>query len=216
MKVQKGADGNMSSRFYCANLRNCGTSSCMCNEIVEKVSDTLKQAIQDFTVMLDSGDKESIKRHTARIKILETKLQDLEKREMALWEAQADPDLSVRMPNHIFLALNDKIVKEREQTTLMLEQTYASMPNPKLYRENIQRFSDAVEALNSPEVPAAIKNKLLKACIERIEYSKPKAERIKSSSKRIWVNGHRIRTNPLPTGGNWTSPEISLDIKLRV
>ena len=216
MKVQKGADGNISSRFYCANLRNCGTSSCMCNEIVEKVSDTLKQAIQDFTVMLDSGDKESIKRHTARIKILETKLQDLEKREMALWETQADPDLSVRMPNHIFLALNDKIVKEREQTTLMLEQAYASMPNPKLYRENIQRFSDAVEALNSPEVPAAIKNKLLKACIARIEYSKPKSERIKSSSKRIWVNGHRIRTNPLPTGGNWTSPEISLDIKLRV
>ena len=76
----------------------------------------------------------------------------------------------------------------------------------------------ALEALDDPEVSAEKKNKLLKACIERIDYTREKAVRITSQQLRYYDKEQK-RTrykSPLNTGGNWTNPPIELDIKLAV
>ena len=57
----------------------------------------------------------------------------------------------------------------------------------------------------------------VKACIERIEYHRDTPQRIKSQQVRYYdQNQKRTRyKSPLSTGGNWTSPEIVLDVKLK-
>jgi endonuclease III len=90
------------------------------------------------------------------------------------------------------------------------------MPEPVDYEEKLAKFKDAFETLQNPEADAQLKNRLLKACIEKIIYSRDKPERIRSTAKRVTVNGKRIKPDGLPTGGSWTTPPIELDVKLRV
>jgi hypothetical protein len=92
------------------------------------------------------------------------------------------------------------------------------MPEPVDYEEKVVKFRDALEALKDPDVDAVVKNNLLKACIERIDYKREKPQRIKSQQvkyydKELKKTRHK---SPLPTGGNWTSPPIELDVKLKV
>ena len=92
------------------------------------------------------------------------------------------------------------------------------MPDPIDYEERLKRFNDALEALDDPEKDAATKNRLLKNCIDRIDYKREKAVRIKSKRERYYdpeTKKTRSRS-PLNTGGNWTNPPIELDVKLKV
>ena len=92
------------------------------------------------------------------------------------------------------------------------------MPEPIDYEEQLLRFKDALEALDNPDMSAEKKNKLLKACIERIDYKREKAVRIKSQQVRYYdkeLKQTRYKS-PLQTGGNWTNPPIELDIQLAV
>jgi hypothetical protein len=84
------------------------------------------------------------------------------------------------------------------------------MPEPVNYEEKIVLFSDALATLRNPDASAQEKNKLLKACIERIEYTRERPERLKREPGE--KKGTRIKT----TGGHWTSPPIELDVKLKV
>ena len=92
------------------------------------------------------------------------------------------------------------------------------MPEPIDYEERLHRFKDALEAMDNPNVPAETKNRLLKACIERIEYNRKKAERVKSQQTRYYDKELKMtrHKSPLQTGANWTNPEIELNVKLRV
>ena len=86
------------------------------------------------------------------------------------------------------------------------------------YTERLYRFQDALNTLKDPTAPAAQKNRLLKACVERIDYKREKAERTQSQ-KEHYYDKEQKRTrwrSPLKVGGNWTNPQIELDIKLKV
>jgi hypothetical protein len=146
------------------------------------------------------------------------KLKELEAKEMAQWDLQADPDPAKRMPQHIFQKLNQQLLNEREEINQALCKAYESMPEPVDYEEKIHRFRDALNALKDPEVDAQQKNTLLKQCIEKIEYHREKPERIKSQQERYYdpVQKRTRHRSPLNTGGNWTSPPIELDVKLKV
>ena len=86
------------------------------------------------------------------------------------------------------------------------------------FEEKLKKFRDALDALRNPDVDAQTKNRLLKACIERIDYSRDKPERIKSQQVRYYDPEQKKTRykSPLNTGGNWTSPPIELDVKLKV
>ena len=69
----------------------------------------LSDCIKDFEVRLKNNEGDSVKLHMRLIKNLETKQKELEEKELAQWEAQADPDPAKRMPQHIFQQLNEKL-----------------------------------------------------------------------------------------------------------
>lgn len=205
-------------RLLCDGQNICKTTSCNYDEIIEKVKDTLRQCIYDFEVRIKNDDGDSAKLHAHLIKRLEAKKEELDKKEIAQWEAQADPDPSKRMPDHVFKVLNEKLLKEKEEVQQALCNAYESMPDPVDYEEKLMRFKAALNALENPDATAEQKNKLLKACIERITYKREKAERIKSKQVRYYdpVMKKTRNKSPLHTGGNWTAPEIELDVKLKI
>lgn len=205
-------------RLLCDGQSICKTTSCNYDEIIEKVKDTLRRCIYDFEVRIKNDDGNSVKLHANLIKRLKTKKEELDKKEIAQWEAQADPDPSKRMPDHVFKVLNEKLLKEKEEVQQALCNAYESMPDPVDYEEKLMRFKAALNALENPDATAEQKNKLLKACIERITYKREKAERIKSKQVRYYdpVLKKTRNKSPLHTGGNWTAPEIELDVKLKI
>ena len=205
-------------RLVCEGQKYCNNGSCLYEDIINRVAEVLEQCIEDFEIRLKNDTGDSAKLHTKLIKNLEQKLKDLQAKELSQWEQQSHPDESQRMPPHIFKQLNEKLLKEKEEVQQALCKAYESMPEPIDYEERLHRFKDALEALKNPEADAALQNRLLKACIDRIEYSKEKPERIKSQQVRYYdpVQKRTRHKSPLNTGGNWTSPPIELDVKLKV
>lgn len=205
-------------RLLCDGQTYCKTGSCTYAEMEDKVFAILSECIEDFEIRLQNNEGDSAKLHARLIKNLEAKQKELEEKELAQWEAQADPDPAKRMPQHIFQQLNEKLLKEKEEVRQALCKAYESMPEPVDYEEKIKQFTQALNALKNPEVDAATKNRLLKACIERIIYHRDAPQRIKSQQVRYYDPEQKRTRNksPLNTGGNWTRPEIVLDVKLKV
>lgn len=218
MSLRTYSAHNSAPRLLCDGQTYCKTGSCLYTEMEERVSAILADCIRDFQVRLKNNEGDSVKLHMRLINNLEAKQKELEAKELAQWEAQADPDPAKRMPPHIFQKLNEKLLKEKEEVRQALCKAYESMPEPVDYEEKIAQFTEALNALHNPDVDAATKNRLLKACIERIEYHRDAPQRIKSQQVRYYDPEQKRTRNksPLNTGGNWTSPEIVLDVKLRV
>lgn len=216
LRIYKNRDA--APRLLCDGQTYCKTGSCLYTEMEERVSAILADCIRDFQVRLKNNEGDSVKLHMRLINNLEAKQKELEAKELAQWEAQADPDPAKRMPLHIFQKLNEKLLKEKEEVRQALCKAYESMPEPVDYEEKIAQFTEALNALHNPDVDAATKNRLLKACIERIEYHRDAPQRIRSKQVRYYDKEQKRTRNksPLNTGGNWTSPEIVLDVKLRV
>lgn len=207
-------------RLLCINQTHCHTGSCTYKELENMVVDILKQCISDFEIRIKNSDGDAMKMHEKLLKTLEKKMQDLEAKELAQWEAQANPDPSQRMPAEIFKRLNEKLLREKDEVKEAMCNARKTMPNPMEYQEKLVRFKDALEALLDPEVDAEKKNRLLKACIDKIIYHREKPERIKNPEKKTRKNtrlrGQYVKQNVLPSGANWTNPPIDIDVKLRV
>jgi hypothetical protein len=218
LRTYKNPDGTERSpaRLLCDGQVHCKSGSILYEEMLDKVSDILKQCIEDFEIRLTNDTGDSAKLHANLIKNLEKKMENLKAQELSQWEAQSHPDPSQRMPADVFKTLNERLLKQKEEVQQALCKAYESMPEPVNYEEKAARFTEALEALKNPEKDAQTKNTLLKACIDRITYKRDKPERLRSTAKRVTINGRRIRPDGLPTGGNWTTPEVHLDVKLRV
>ena len=216
LRTYKNKDGSERNapRLLCDNQAYCKTSSCLYDEIIDRVIDVLEQCINDFEIRIKNNDDDSIKHHASLVKRLQAKYEELRKKELSQWEKYTGEE----MPKDIFDVLNQKVLKEKEEVQQALCKAAESIPERIDYEERLLRFKDALEALKDPEVPAIKKNNLLKACIERIDYNREKAERIKSQQTRYYDKEmKRTRwTSPLNTGGNWTDPQIELDIKLKL
>lgn len=193
-------------RLQCDNQRHCGTGSCQFDEMFENVCGILEKSIAEFEIKSKNNTDDVAKLHTKIIANLEKKLAEIEQKELSLWESQADPNPENRMPLDIFKKLNAKVLNDKEETRMALANARESMPAPIDYQEKIYRFKDALTALRDEKVSAEDKNKLLKACIERIEYHREKPERVKKDKTK----------STLKTGANWKSNPIEIDVKLRV
>ena len=220
LRTYKNKDGTEKNppRLLCDGQKYCQSGSCLFDEMIDRTCSILTECIEDFTIRIKNDSGDSAKLHAKLIKNLEKKLKDLQAKELAQWEAQSDPDPDKRMPQHIFKQLNEKLLKEKEEIQQALSKAYESMPEPVDYEEKVEDFRAALNALRDPDVSAEEQNRLLKRCIERIEYSRARPQRIPSQQVRYYDKEMKQtrRKSPLKKGGNWTSPPIELEVKLRV
>ncbi len=216
LRIYKKNDGSKRNepRLLCDGQSYCHTSSALYDEILTRVKEVLAGCIEDFEVRIKNDEGDSRKLHENLIKQLKARKEELDKKEIQQWEKYSEEG----MPKHIFDNLNAKVLKEKEEIQEALCKAYEAMPEPVDYEEKLHRSKDALEALDNPDVDAEKKNMLLKECIERIDYNREKAVRIKSQQIRYYdkeTKKSRYKS-PLKTGGNWKSFPIELDVKLRV
>ena len=145
---------------------------------------------------LRANNQDARRRQEALVRQLEAKARELGKKEIAQWEAQADPDPAKRMPEHVFRALNEKLLREKQAVQQSLQEARTAMPSPADWQEKLARFTDALNALDTPDLSAAEKNRLPKACIEKIIYRREKLQRQKRAA-------------------NWASPPVDLSVELK-
>lgn len=188
------------ARLLCDDQHHCHTGSCFYDEMIEVVTNILRQKIADYRVEAKASNDDAVEYHARLIKNLEKKLSDLEQRELSQWEAQSDPDPSKRMPQHIFQQLNAKLQQERVELKEALVKAYETMPTPIDHGKRIATLQDALDALTDKEMSAAEKNRFLKACIEKIEYHRDTPYREKGTARR----------------GAWVKAPIKVNIHLKV
>lgn len=209
---------NSAPRLVCVDQAHCHTGSCTYEEMLNRVTNVLRVCISDFEVRIKNDTGDAMKLHEKLLKTLEKKMQELDAKEIAQWEAQAHPDPSQRMPAHVFKMLNEKLLKEKDEVKEAMCNARKSMPDPVNYEERLETFTEALEALLDPTENAEKQNRLLKACINKITYNREAPYRT-PSQQVLYYDKEKKRTrhkSPLKTGGNWTASPIEVDIDLKV
>lgn len=207
LRIFKTKDGEERSapRLICDGQTRCGSGSCTYDEIVEIVENILKECIEDFEIRIKGDNSDSVQLHETLVRSLEQKLAHLENREITMWDKYTNEG----MPKPVFDKLNAQLLAEKEELTSSLCKAKESIPEPVDYKERLQTFQDALNALHDPTMPAELKNRLLKACFEKIIYYRDRPERVKRKP------GEKKGTTLRP-GGRWTNPPIKVDVKLKV
>lgn len=179
-------------RLLCPKQNVCGNASIIEEEMLAEVAKVLRETIADFEIKLQDSAGSQVEQHRQLVAGLEKRLDELDKLELSQWDKYTQEG----MPKHIFEQLNEKVLKEKAETQQALCTAKDTLPEPVDYENKLHTFREALEALENPDAPALEKNLLLKKCIDKIEYSRP---RKKGTNRR------------------WGEPEpFTLDIHLRV
>ena len=180
----------------------------MFDEIYADVCDSIRDCIKDFELRIKEDKDDSFKLHKDLVDRLEKKLKELEEKEVIQWEAQYDPNPELRLPQHVFKRLNEKLLAEKEEIKKSLAKAKGSMPKPIDYREEMMKFTDALNALEDPNVDAKTKNRFLKNIIERIEYERPQTIRL----TKEYAEKNDIE---ISKGMMWYTPPYKIKLKLK-
>lgn len=207
LRIYKTKDGAERSapRLLCDNQTRCKTGSCTYDEMLEIVENTLKECIEDFEIRIKGDNSDSVKLHETLIRSLEQKLAHLENKEISMWDKYTEE----KMPKAVFDKLNAQLLAEKEEVTSALCKAKESTPAPVDYQEQLLKFQAALDALHDPTKPPELKNRLLKACIDKIVYYRDRPERVKRKP------GEKKGTTLRP-GGKWTITPIQVEVKLKV
>lgn len=168
-KENKYSDGTLKGkpRLVCFNQSYCRTKSVMFDNILEKVADVLRQCIAEFEIEIKNDKENALNNHANNIAKLEARLESLNKKELSQWEKYSEES----MPKEIFDKLNEKVLAEKEIVIAELKNARVSAPTVETYKKRLALFTDALEGLNNPNVTAEAKNRLIKACIDRMVYT---------------------------------------------
>lgn len=169
-RTYKDADGNERNepRLLCDNQSYCGTYSVTYREVLNRVEVALRECIADFEMQIKNDSKNTTANRAAHVKKLEARLEELNKKELSQWEKYSEEG----MPKAVFDKLNEKVLAEKAMVLKAIEDAKKDAPTVDDWQEKLMRFRDALDALNNPNATAEQKNKLLKACIERIDYKR--------------------------------------------
>lgn len=195
-------------KLVCNNQVHCKSGSVRFDEVYDEICRILKDCIKDFELRIENKQDDSIKLHKDLVERLESKMKELEKKEIEQWDAQYDPDESKRLPPHIFKVLNEKVLKEKDEVNKALSKAKDSMPKVVDYKDERLKFIDALAELENPEVPAKVKNQYLKRIIDKIEYERGPAVQITSAN----AAEYNVDTSK---GMKWYSPPFKIKLKLR-
>lgn len=188
-----------SPRFQCRNQARCNSGSVLASELLDVVYNSLEDEISNFNVQLKKNTSKDKKLNEESVVMLEKHLEELEQKEIALWETYAERG----MPKDIFDKLKDKVVKEKEETTLSLQEAKLKASENIIFEEKIATFKMALNALRDDTVSTELKNRYLKFCIESISYKRERPTRHDKSNSGTNTRG-------------WTQPPFEINISLKV
>lgn len=154
-------------RIYCKHQSTCGNVSVILSDVIESVKDGLVEALKAENITV-SG---TAKPQDFRSDMLRNRISALIRKQDALWEQLAEG-----MPHDTFDRLIERVSADLESANTALSEAIAEEDAAKS-AENMQySLSEAIAAIDNPDISAGEKNKMLKACIRRITYHRRKGE----------------------------------------
>lgn len=196
-------------KLRCNNQVHCKSGSVPFDEALDYIRKTIKDCIADFKLMVKNDQDDSIKLHRDLVEEMKKKLESLEEREVAQWDALHDPDPEKRMPEHVFKKLNEKLLKDKEEIKKALDKAEGSMPRQIDYKDRIVKFTDALKKLDNPKYDAKTKNQYLKDIIDRIDFERPPTVKITNENK------HELGYEKLTRKNMYHTPPYKITIKLK-
>jgi hypothetical protein len=178
--VRKGKTA-AAPRYQCRDQKYCDNASCVADDLIAEVKRALLEALEDFDVRVETGTDDSIEVHRQLVVRLERRLAELEALEVSQWDKYTQEG----MPKHIFDLLNQKALAEKAEVQDALCTARGAIPEPVDFVEKAATFRAVLEMLDDPDAPVKELNALMKACIERITYSRPK----KQGKSSRWETG---------------------------
>jgi hypothetical protein len=149
------------------------------SEVLDEVARVLKECVADFETRIERGEDDSAEVQRKLVERLEHRLLELQELEKKPW----DEKLRGKMPEHIFEELNKETVAELEEVHQALCDARAATPEPIDLPAKVVTFQAALDALQDPDASVRDVNRLLKACIERIDYSRDRYTSVGPSKK---------------------------------
>lgn len=159
-------------RYFCGDQRCKINSSALMSEVIDEVVQVLQEYTEDFEARVEQGTDNTAELHRQMVERLEKKLLELQELEVRQWDEKTKGG----MPDHVFQRLNAETVADIEEVTQALCEARNSAPVHVDLHEKLITFRAAVDLLKDPDAPVKEQNRLVKACIERIDYSRPKTK----------------------------------------
>lgn len=157
-------------RLLCSDARCKENGSAILKEIVDEVIRVLQECIDDFEIRIDAGVDNSAELHIQLVTRLEERLEELRELETKQW----DEKIKGEIPEHVFRNLNAKTTAEIAEVNQALCEAKNATPVHVDLHEQLTTFHAALNALEDADAPVEEQNKLVRACIERIVYRRPK------------------------------------------
>lgn len=167
-------------RLRCVERHVCGSASCRYSDFVEAVVAALKENLQDLETVA-GGDP--VTGNGAEITRLEKRVAALASKETALWEKYAEEG----MPRAIFEELLEKTHTEQQQVSEMLAAERARASSAETQQAREVTLHGALDVLPVIErVPVREANRVLRACIRQITYTRGTAKRETGGNRGGW------------------------------
>ena len=155
------------TRIECRNRNGCGSKSAFMDDVIEATAfilETEHLPRLEAELRNDSGKSAAIQQ-----KMLEKLGKDLAELH-AKEEKQFDLLESGTYTEEVFQKRNKALHVQMEELKSKIYEVKQQMPKEIDYAGEMVKIKDAVAELRNPDVPAEIKNRLLKAIIKRIDY----------------------------------------------
>jgi DNA invertase Pin-like site-specific DNA recombinase len=154
-------------RYECRTLPRCYKSVKM-SEIFEAVITVLEEGeLPELKLKLKNGDGDALKIQQKLLAKLEKQLREFEEQEDKQFELLETGMYSQDVFERRHTALRGKMDACREE----IFKTKQSMPKSVDYAERVKALEDAIEMFKDPDATPEEKNKLLRAVVERIEFT---------------------------------------------
>lgn len=190
-------------RYLCDEQMFCGNASVGETELKEAVISKLKIALKNLTAQIPDEKDNKKEKHAEYVSLLESKLLELEKKELSLWDKYSEE----KMPKQIFDKLMANCMEEKQKAEFALQSAYNNVPVHIDYKNAVATLHNAIDSLSDDSAPASATNKLLLSVVDKMTYRRPKAVR---------VTPEEIKEKGIKAPGGWYCPEFELDITLKL
>lgn len=172
MRTSGKSAGQHKRRVVCTISPQCTTKSIDFEELLEAFQKALYANIAAVEEKVKVGAESSREAKEAQLAALEAHMQKLQDQE----ENQYDLLEKKEYTPEVFNRRHGKLVKEMEAVQKAIETARATMPEVIDYEDALIRLHAAVDAMANPDISALEKNMILKAIVDRIEYTREKGK----------------------------------------
>ena len=154
------------ARLHCAYQMHCGNRSATYTEVEEEIVKALRKLAADLHELLTGNAEEIPAAHKAIAAKLQKELNALETQQDRLYEFLEQGIYT----SEVFVKRNAALAQRRKELNEAIKEA-KSMEDSKIdYHQRYIALQEAVKALESPDVSAEEKNRLLRAAVKTITY----------------------------------------------